>query len=560
MWAADGRTLYFMSDRGGQENLWAQPLSGLGRAATRAAHDASPTAACSGRASARDGRAIVFERDFAVWRYDVGRGQARRGARSRCAARRRGRRPSGSTPTSGFQELRRRPDGKKIAFVVRGEVFAASARPESGDVAFRVTTTPALERGARVEPRQPPLAYASRSRRTVAHLRSTTSRLGSETATHAAWGGTSTAGDASPRWSPDGRTLAYTRDGRELRAVEVATGRDRRRRRPPRSTGRRSPSSATWRGARTGGGSPSRSRRARSSSRTCSLSAVPAAGGVATPRPVSFVRERNGGEVRWAPTAATCSSSRPAHRADAARARRPRAAHAALPRGPVPRSVRDAPPCRADGPRHDARLAAAHGARARRHDRRRRLADGDSARADAARRRTTDAVGHIVFDGIRTRLLAAPRGLDVGDDGARAPTASSSRSSPSVAGQTNRLPRRARRAGADDGRRASSRRRAGPKSDAAVVAGRQGASTTARAAASRRRPSTRAPCAPIAVAAEMDVDFAAEKHGAVRARRGRTCATSSTTTGTTAPTGTRCARAGHRRSPARARRRSCAAC
>ena len=28
MWSGDGRTVYYVSDRGGQENLWAKPLAG----------------------------------------------------------------------------------------------------------------------------------------------------------------------------------------------------------------------------------------------------------------------------------------------------------------------------------------------------------------------------------------------------------------------------------------------------------------------------------------------------------------------------------------------------
>src|SRR5215813_1650979 len=65
MWAPDGKTLYFMSDRGGQQNLWVRPPGGDPRPLTRFT---------SGRVLwptiSADGRTIVFERDFGLWRCD----------------------------------------------------------------------------------------------------------------------------------------------------------------------------------------------------------------------------------------------------------------------------------------------------------------------------------------------------------------------------------------------------------------------------------------------------------------------------------------------------------
>ena len=59
MWAPDGGTVYYMSDRSGAENLWARPAAG---GAAR-----QLTTFTDGRllwpAIAHDGSAIVFERD-----------------------------------------------------------------------------------------------------------------------------------------------------------------------------------------------------------------------------------------------------------------------------------------------------------------------------------------------------------------------------------------------------------------------------------------------------------------------------------------------------------------
>jgi Tol biopolymer transport system component len=71
MWSPDGRTLYFMSDRGGAENVWS-----VGR--DKSAQQITKFTA--GRvlwpSIARDGRSIVFERNFGVWMLDLATGKA----------------------------------------------------------------------------------------------------------------------------------------------------------------------------------------------------------------------------------------------------------------------------------------------------------------------------------------------------------------------------------------------------------------------------------------------------------------------------------------------------
>src|SRR5690606_27224913 len=80
-----------------------------------------------------DGRAIVFERNFRIFRLDPSSGAVSEVAISMRGA------PAGPsvehlTLSSQFQELALAPDGRKVAFTVRGEVFAAAAK-EAGDAA-----------------------------------------------------------------------------------------------------------------------------------------------------------------------------------------------------------------------------------------------------------------------------------------------------------------------------------------------------------------------------------------------------------------------------------------
>ncbi len=215
MWSPDGRSLFYVSDRGGTENVWS-------RSAVAGGSERQLTSFRSGRVlwptSTPDGRTIAFERDFAIWTLDTGDGRARQVPITR--------RGLSATPgperirqTNQFSDLALSPDGRKMAFIARGEVFAASAR-DGGD-AVRVTTSPDLESQPAWAPDSRRLAYVSAAR-TGQHLHlhdfaaNASSVLTSGEAT-----------DMSPVFSPDGSRIAFLRNRRELRVVDVATKADR---------------------------------------------------------------------------------------------------------------------------------------------------------------------------------------------------------------------------------------------------------------------------------------------------------------------------------------------
>ena len=72
MWSADGARVYYMSDQGGAENLWEKPVRGGAAKQVTQFHD--------GRllwpSISYDGKTIVFERDFGIWKLDVASGKA----------------------------------------------------------------------------------------------------------------------------------------------------------------------------------------------------------------------------------------------------------------------------------------------------------------------------------------------------------------------------------------------------------------------------------------------------------------------------------------------------
>ncbi len=210
MWSADGRTLFFMSDRGGAENIWSLALGGEPRQLTKFRDGRVLWPSIS-----PDGRMIVFERGFGVWKMDTSSGRAeevkiaRRGAAAGPSIER-------VRQTEQFQELALSPDGKKVAFVARGEVFAASAT-DGGD-ASRVSATPGPESQPVWAPDSRRLAYVS-ERDGAAQIFLYDFGTNTETRLTDGAGG----GDATPRFSPDGKWLAFERGARELRVLNLDT-------------------------------------------------------------------------------------------------------------------------------------------------------------------------------------------------------------------------------------------------------------------------------------------------------------------------------------------------
>lgn len=279
--APDGQSVYYMSDRSGNENLWQKPLKGTAK---------QLTSFTNGRvlwpSIANNGSAIVFERDFGIWRYDVAKAQAQavavtlRGAAADAV-------PERQTITQGFQSLALAPDGRKLAFLTRGEVFVSASR-EGGD-AVRLTNTPDAETDVTWLPDSRRAIYASsrsNSWRLYQYDVTTRTEKAITTADGRAFG---------PRVSPDGKWVAYRRNGKELRVVSPDGLNDHKLAdgdfgEPPFANA----SDVTW--------SPD-SRWIAYLTTTArgfaTVMVVPTEGG--TPRAISFSANSNGSDVEWSP-------------------------------------------------------------------------------------------------------------------------------------------------------------------------------------------------------------------------------------------------------------------
>ncbi len=207
MWAADGRTLFYVSDRSGAQNIWKQEPGKPALQVTRFTDGRVLWPSISA-----DGSRIAFERDFGIWLLDTASGRAAAVRISRRGA------PAGPAVehlslTSQLQELALSPDGRKLAFVLHGEVFAASSK-DGGDAA-RVTSTPASESQIAWAPDASRLAYAS-DRDGASHLFIYDFLTMTETELTR-----DALDDALPVFSPDGRSLAFERGQRELRILDL---------------------------------------------------------------------------------------------------------------------------------------------------------------------------------------------------------------------------------------------------------------------------------------------------------------------------------------------------
>ncbi len=213
MWAANGQSIFYTSDRSGSENIYRQPLD----------EKAAPKQLTSFRdgrllwpAISYDGREIVFERNFTVWKLETDSGRA-----AQVPIELRG---APATPEvthrqfTEFSGMALSPDGKKVALLAHGEVFAGSAT-EPGETQ-RLTTTPAPERAIRWSPDSNRVLYLSRRNRYDQVFEYDLVKSSERQLTN------TSDDDSAAEYSPNGKLIAFVRGEKELHTLNLETRKD----------------------------------------------------------------------------------------------------------------------------------------------------------------------------------------------------------------------------------------------------------------------------------------------------------------------------------------------
>jgi len=283
MATADGAKMFYVSDRSGAQNIWSQPKGGQAKQLTNFTDGRVLWANLS-----YDGKEIVFERNFRIWKMNADGGKASeipvnlRGAAAVSLRER-------INLSSNISELALSPDGKKVALIARGEVFAASSK--DGGEAVRVTNTVAPESFVTWSADSKRLVYSSERNGAMELFQY---EFATETETQLTRGANQ---DFSPIFSPDGKNIAFIRNGRAMFVYDVEKKQERELCKlfsdSPPLIGNRS---FAW--------SPDNKwiaflTYAPETRSYTNASVVSVNGGAA--RPVSFLANSNGGSLSWSP-------------------------------------------------------------------------------------------------------------------------------------------------------------------------------------------------------------------------------------------------------------------
>jgi len=286
MWNADGSRLFYMSDRGGAQNIWSQPRNGQAKQVTNFTDGRVLWASIS-----YDGKEIVFERNFGIWKMKTDSGKAEPVSITL--------RGSASSPltdrinlSTQVRELALSPDGKKVAVISRGEVFAASAK--DGGEAVRVTNSVAPESYVTWSPDSKTVVYSSERDGAMAVFQYD---FAAETETQITRGANF---DSLPKFSPDGKMLSFIRNARAMMVYDVAAKQERELCKfYTDNAPLLGKESYTWSPDNKWVAFLTYAPETRSYTNVSVVAATSVGGGAA--RPISFLANSNSGSVSWSP-------------------------------------------------------------------------------------------------------------------------------------------------------------------------------------------------------------------------------------------------------------------
>jgi len=213
MWDSEAKGLYFVSDRDGEENIWHKSIKNGELKQLTHFKDGRVIRASIGVSANH----IVFERNFGIWKLDIETCQANPVDIEVNADQKYN--PINHRTFDNVEDFVVSPDSKKIVLTVHGEIFAVSAEKgtEKGRPAFRVTDTPYRESQMSWSPDSKKVAYISdRGGDNQIFLYDFIEKKENQL--------TNSSGQKYlPKFSPDGKWLAYFEDREEIRLINIET-------------------------------------------------------------------------------------------------------------------------------------------------------------------------------------------------------------------------------------------------------------------------------------------------------------------------------------------------
>lgn len=218
VWAPDGKSFYYLSEENGSFNVY-QRTPGEAKSVQLTHHTKHPVRFLS---AAADGR-LCYGFDGEI--YTLLPGGEPQKVNIRIVSDRNDKDVIRQIKHSGAREMAVSPDGKEVAFIVRGDVYVTSVEYQTTK---RITNTPEQERDVDFAPDGRTLVYAS-ERGGLWQLYTTTivrkeekqfayaTELKEERLTN------SEVASFQPQYSPDGKEVAFLEDRTAIRVINLKT-------------------------------------------------------------------------------------------------------------------------------------------------------------------------------------------------------------------------------------------------------------------------------------------------------------------------------------------------
>ena len=216
VWASDGRSFYYLSEEDGTMNVYHRGIDGTGK--KQLTHfQKNPVRFLS---ASQDGT-LCFGYDGEI--YTLREGQEPYKVTVHVTADRNDIDLDRQIRTSGATEISVSPTGKEIAFILHGDVYVTS---KDYKTTKQITDTPEQERNVAFSPDGKQLAYASERNGLWQIYIAKPKNSNEKNFTYATdlveeQLVTSDKTSFLPKWSPDGKTIAYLEDRGTIKAIDV---------------------------------------------------------------------------------------------------------------------------------------------------------------------------------------------------------------------------------------------------------------------------------------------------------------------------------------------------